>query len=116
MLRIDILSFCYQFGIFSKCLGGFLFAYRVFMQFISLCRFCFLIQVLIFCIYFRSVRRPNVVDNQGQALAAPYLGRSKVHGGQRYRTIHVSLRHDNSCVEVHLSYPHGAGCILEGKA
>jgi len=38
------------------------------------------------------------------------------HGGQSDRTIHVSLRHKESCVEVHPSYSHGAGCILGGKA
>jgi len=38
------------------------------------------------------------------------------HGGQSDRTIHVSLRHKDSCVEVHSSYLHGAGRIFEGKA
>ena len=38
------------------------------------------------------------------------------HGGQSHRTIHVSLRHKDSCVVIHSSYPHGAGRIFEGKA
>jgi len=61
MLRIDILSFGYQFGIFSKWLVRFLFACHVLMQFLSLCYFCLLIQVLIFCIYCRSAWRPRLV-------------------------------------------------------
>jgi len=35
------------------------------------------------------------------------------HGGQSEMTIHVSLRHKDSCVEVHSSYFHGAGRIFE---
>ena len=38
------------------------------------------------------------------------------HGGQSDRTIHITLRHKDSCMEVNSSYLHGAGRIFEGKA